>query len=146
MTPKTPSSRDELPEPLRSIIEDIVSDPVPEGLIPSEPAFRAQALQTSAISSRPLSAVLVSLLALGICLMALVFQKPPAEPRHRITEGPEPAPPEKVQELPPPSLWAYRRAAQSPEGLDELLSQHAAVLLPPGEAVSFDPFSRKDEF
>lgn len=140
-----PTPREELPEPLRSIIEGIASEPVPEELIQSAQGFRARASQKNVPPRRSFAAVLVSLLALGICLMALVIQEKPSEPQGRIVEQPQSDPPKKVQELPPPSLWAYRKAARSPEALDELLTQHAAVLLPGGESVSLHPFSRKEE-
>jgi hypothetical protein len=144
MNPKTSSPRDELPEPLRSIIEGIVSEPMPESLIPSAQAFRAKVSRKSRRSPGSFAAVLVSLLALGICVMALTFQEKPKEPKHQIVEEPQPAAPLKIQELPPPTLWAYRQAAQTPEALEALLTQHAAALLPAGEVVSLDPFSRKE--
>ena len=169
MNPKNPSPRDELAEPLRSLIEDMASEPMPEDLIqsatrrvarpdqrdgrgfPIRHALRcAQGRATQTVSrkvpsQRSFSAVVVSLLALGICLMAFIVQEKPSEPKGRIVEDIQPAPPMEIEELPPPSLWAYRRASQSPGALEELLTQHAAVLLPRGENVSLHPFSRKEE-
>lgn len=152
-----PSPREELSEPLRSIVEDIAREPVPVDLILSRTqrvarpdqrdrrGFPNRKASERATQTRRFSAVLVSLLALGICVMALVFREKPAERRQQIVEQPQPVPPQTVKELPPPTLWAYRQAAGSPEGLDALLIQHATVLLPGGESVSLHPFSRKEE-
>ncbi len=145
MNPMNPSPRDELAEPLRSIISDIANEPVPEELMESARKFRAPVSQRNARAPRSLAAVLVSLLALGICVMALVVREKPPDPKREIVTESQPAPANDLEELPPPSLWAYRQAARTPEALDELLSQHAAVLLPRGETVSVYSFSRKEE-
>jgi hypothetical protein len=50
---------------------------------------------------------------------------------------------------PPPTVWAYRRAARSAESLDDLLTQHAAVLLQPSPLDDPRPFRfsfGKEEF
>lgn len=145
MNPMNPSPRDELAEPLRTIISGIASEPVPEELMQSARKFRAPVSRRDAPTPRSLSAVLASLLALGICVMALIFREKPQDPKRKIVKESQSALIDPSEELPPPSLWAYRQAARTPEALDALLTHHAAVLLPSGEDVSLHPFSRKEE-
>jgi hypothetical protein len=133
------SYRNELPEPLRSLIEDMARKPVPEPLLHRAPPF-AVPVARKENSRRSGLAIVASGLALCLCIAALIFDKFPPEPLPRITQNTSTAPPIQHTEIPPPSLWAYRQAASSPESLDALLTQHAAVLLQPGPWEDPRPF------
>jgi hypothetical protein len=145
MNPKNPSPRDELSPFLRSIIEDIANEPVPADLISSASVFRALDRRKSVTSRKGLSAVVSSLLALGLIVALLVVREKPTDPEPKLAQESQPVPKEDIQELPPPSLWAYRQVAHSPEALDELLTRHASAFLPASPDVLLHPFSRNED-
>ena len=141
------SNRDELPEPLRSLVDDIANAPVPESLLESARRISVSPLEKSRPGRSGL-VVAVSVLALGVCLAALLVRERPADQAAReIVKKEQPASVGPKDEMPPPTFWAYRRA-YSEEALDELLSEHAAVLLPATPRNEFSLFPshiRKEE-
>jgi hypothetical protein len=135
----TPSTRNELPQPLRSILEDIAASPVPEELMHYERHLKVPASRKEN-AGRSSLAIAISLLALCLCIAALIFYEIPPANSLLVKQEKSSIPPIQPPKIPPPTLWAYRRAAGSAEALDDLLTQHAAVLLQPGPVEDPRPF------
>ena len=136
------SPRNELPEPLRSLLDEMANAPVPEELIAQAKHFAGTMPRTN--PSRT-SALPLGMTALALSLLLAVLLTSPSRmtsvPSNSQTESSNPQPTETI---PPPSYWAYRNAANSPEELDALLTQHAAVLLPRSSQEVPRPFSLHD--
>jgi hypothetical protein len=143
MKTSNPSPRDELAEPLRSILEDMATEPVPEDLIQSARRFSVAVPQKTQPQQSAL-VIFVSIMALSLWIAALIVREEPPQPGPRLVKEETSIPTRPLEELPPPTFWAYRRA-HSAEALDELLSQHATVLLPVISKDDLHPFSRKEE-
>lgn len=139
----SPNPRDELPEALRSLVEDIANRPVPENLLKSaRPLSVPEPKKTKPRSSG--FAVAISVLALSLYIAALLRQEEPRQQPDQVVEEKQPIPPRPAEEHPPPTFWAYRQA-HSAETLDHLLTQHAAALLPSTPQGDFPLFPSRKE-
>ncbi|MCA9071908.1 MAG: hypothetical protein KDA84_23430 [Planctomycetaceae bacterium] len=130
---QSPHSSDDLPEPLRSLIEDIKKSPVPQALtFPPKPRLASLSPQKPVRSKRSHAVVAVVGIVLAVYLAAFIRLPSSSEPQRPMAKVARSEPTTQKESIPPPTLWAYREVAGSTEDLDELLTQHAAVLLPPG--------------
>ncbi len=146
MKRRHPFPRNELAEPLRSIVDDIASSPVPENLIEHARGYTVEPT-ANATSRRSVSALMATVLVLSLCISALIVRQHPRNQPQKVAEKEQAYPTRPKKEIPPPTLWAYRQA-HSAEDLEELLNRHAAILLPvtsEDDLHPFHPFSQKEE-
>lgn len=141
MNSSNSSPPNDLPEPLRSLIEDIRISPVPEDLIPrSQPVAVFQPV--SVTSKRSVVAVVATGIVLGFCVWTFTDLRSPSERSQPNSEKPPSLITDHKETIPPPSLWAYREVADSGEDLEKLLTQHASALLPSSSDEVHRPFFR----